>query len=200
MITSERANHSRWCLQNPRRSEYVDKNNCSQMHTQSSISKRTLGIKKAWAAGKFDNVVHSSIGRKHTQETKEHLRQKALASPHRRLVRSIRDYVQKDGNIVKLDSAWEEALAKRLDDINVRWERPGPIKWTDSDGTIRNYFPDFYLTDYDLFLDPKNPQAFRVQQEKINCLAVQLKNLKILTSLEECKNYTPKLNQIKLQT
>lgn len=189
---SERANHSRWCIKNPKRSEYVSKNNGSQFQTPEVIKKRTEGIKKAHADGKYDHVVHTgNKGYRHTEATLQILREKALASPHRRLVRSIRDYIKKDGTVVKLDSAWEEALAKRLDELNVLWERPRAVKWIDTKGITRNYFPDFYLIEYDTFLDPKNPYAIKAQQEKINCLRTQLKNLKILTSLEECKNFMP---------
>lgn len=189
---SERANHSRWCDKNPKRSEYVQKNNGSQFKTPEVIAKRTAGIKQAWADGKYDHVVHTgSKGYKHSNEIKQIIREKALASPHRRLVRSIRNYVKKDGTIVKLDSAWEEVLATRLDELNIQWERPLPVRWTDTAGITRNYFPDFYLPTYDIFLDPKNPYAIKAQQEKINCLTSQLKNLIILTSLEECKNFKP---------
>jgi hypothetical protein len=189
---SERANHSRWCIQNPKRSEYVSKNNGSQFRTPEVIAKRTEGIKKAHADGKYDHVVHTgNKGYRHTEATLQILREKALASPHRRLVRSIRDYIKKDGTVVKLDSAWEEALAKRLDELNVLWERPSAVKWIDTKGITRNYFPDFYLPDYDVFLDPKNPYAIKAQQEKINCLTLQLKNLIILTSLNECTNFKP---------
>lgn len=191
MGTPERANHTRWCEKNPKRAEYVAKNNGSQLQTIASITKRTFGIKKAWADGKYDGVDHSNSGWFHTVETKKHLSEKALASPHRRLVRSIREYTQKDGTIVKLDSSWEEALAIRLDCIDVKWTRPAPIKWTDSCNVIHNYFPDFYLLDFDVYLDPKNPYAIKAQQLKIDCLTEQIKNLIIITTLDECKNFTP---------
>lgn len=192
LTASERANHSRWCNNNPKRPEYVNKNNGSQFKTADVVARRTAAIKKAHADGKYDHVVYpGNKGYKHTAETLEILREKALASPHRRLVRSIRDYVKKDGTIVKLDSSWEEVLAKRLDDLKINWERPKAVKWIDSSGTVRNYFPDFYLNDYDIFLDPKNPYAIKAQKEKIDCLTIQLKNLIIITSLEECKNFIP---------
>jgi hypothetical protein len=198
---SERANHSRWCHKNPKRSEYVTKSNGSQFQTPEVIAKRTIGIKKAHADGKYDHVVYTgNRGYKHTADTIEHLRQKALASPHRRLVRSIRDYVKKDGTIVKLDSSWEEVLAKRLDELDIIWERPGAVKWIDLHGVTRNYFPDFYLKDYDVFLDPKNPYAIKAQQGKIDCLTIQLKNLIIITSLEACSTFTPdQMNFIKTE-
>lgn len=119
------------------------------------------------------------------------MREKALASPHRRLVRSIRKYTQKDGTIVNLDSYWEEALAIRLDELNVNWIRPEPIKWIDDNGITHNYFPDFYLVDFDVYLDPKNPYAIKAQENKIKCLTKQIKNLIIITSVKACNTYTP---------
>ena len=189
--SSERANHSRWCDKNPKRSEYVAKNNGAQFQTAKVIAKRTAGIKQAWADGKYDNVNRSHSGYKHTEASKELIRQKALASPHRRLVRSIREYVKTDGSIVKLDSAWEEALAKRLDQLGINWIRPPAVKWIDKNGVQRNYFPDFYLPDFNILLDPKNPYAIKAQQEKIECLTKQMPNLIILTSLAECKEFNP---------
>jgi len=190
---SQRANHSRWCDKNPKRPDYVIGCNGSQLQTPEAISKRTIGIKKAHADGKYDHVVHTGTkGYKHTAATLQILREKALASSHRRLVRSIRDYVKKDGTLVKLDSAWEEELAKRLDTINVNWTRPAAIRWIDKQGVQRNYFPDFYLPDYDVYLDPKNPYAIKAQIDKIECLTKQLTNLIIITSLEECKNFLPR--------
>lgn len=196
--TSERANHSRWCDKNPKRAEYAAANNGSQLRTPLSIEKRTQGIKQAHADGRYQGAALKGAETKrkngtlgHTLETKKILQQKALASPHRRLVRSIRDYVKKDGTIVKLDSAWEEELAKRLDSINISWTRPPAVKWIDRKGVSHNYFPDFYLPDYDVFLDPKNPYAIKAQIDKIECLTEQVKNLIILKTLEECKTFTP---------
>lgn len=189
--TPERANHSRWCALNPKRPEYVNINSGKHLASAETIKKRTEGIKKAWRDGKYDRVNRSHSGYKHTDKTKELLREKALASSHRRLVRSIREYTKKDGTIVKLDSSWEEILATRLDQINVDWVRPDPIKWVDKLGVWHHYFPDFYLPEYDVYLDPKGPYAVAVQRDKIICLTEQIKNLIIITSLADCENFTP---------
>lgn len=189
LSTANKANHTRWCLENPKRSTYG--RSCKQMHTKEAVSKRNVGIKKAWADGKYNEVNHSHPGWRHSEETKQHLREKALASPHRRLVRSIRKYTQKDGTIVSLDSSWEEALAIRLDAINVTWTRPTPVKWIDDKNVTHNYFPDFYLVDFDIYLDPKNSYAIKAQKTKIKCLTEQIKNLIIITSLEDCNNFNP---------
>lgn len=58
-------------------------------------------------------------------------------------------------NGIWLDSKWEERVAKSLDEHLILWERPkvGFI-WNDLGN---KYYPDFYLVDYDVYLDPKNP-------------------------------------------
>lgn len=61
---------------------------------------------------------------------------------------------------VLLESSWEVKFAKVLDKHSVHWVRPEPIKWFDSiSNKDRLYYPDFYLKDYDLYFDPKNPYA-----------------------------------------
>ena len=92
-------------------------------------------------------------------------------------------------NGVWLDSTWEFELAKRLDELKVKWVRPNPIPWVDEKGVTHNYFPDFYLPDFNLFLDPKNPHAVNVQKKKLACILTQYSNIVIIKSLEECSNY-----------
>ena len=58
---------------------------------------------------------------------------------------------------VLLDSSWEVKTAEHLDKLNIKWIRPKFLKWVDDKNKTRYYFPDFYLVDYDLYLDPKNP-------------------------------------------
>ena len=128
-------------------------------------------------------------GKKHSEKTKALMSAKALVSNHRRLVKSCRDYTTKSGEIVKLDSSWEEALAVVLDRDNINWIRPEPMKWIDKTGAQRNYFPDFYLPDYDLFLDPKNPEAAKQQNEKVTWLKTNVKNLVFLHTIEDINNF-----------
>lgn len=187
------ANHSRWCDKNPKRLEYI--NNTSVMRsgiTKASVEKRNKGIKDAHKDGKYSGSsakgVNTRIERgnlNHTQETKELLRQKALASPHRRLVRNIINYKG-----IMLDSSWELALAKRLDDKNIKWIRPSAIPWIDKNGITHNYFPDFYLPEHNLLLDPKNPYAIKVQKDKLDIILTQLPNLRILSTLQQCEEFS----------
>lgn len=132
-----------------------------------------------------EKIRQSSIGRTHSEETKQLISEKALASDHRRLKKGTIVYKG-----VLLDSSWELAMAERLDEIGVKWVRPEPIKWTDDGGKIRHYFPDFYLPEHNIYLDPKNPQAYKVQKSKIDCLKKQLTNLIIISNIEDIKNWS----------
>lgn len=129
-------------------------------------------------------------GKHHSEKTKAQMSKSARASTHRRLKRGIVNYICVDGSEVKMDSSWEVLMAKRLDSLNITWCRPLPIKWIDLDGLDHNYFPDFYLPDYDIYLDPKNPYAVIVQQEKIVQITKQIPNLYILSSVDEIQNWS----------
>lgn len=200
LSTAQRANHTRWCASNPQRATYCGKPP-KQFQTDDVKVKRTVGIKKAHAAGKYtESTYGKSLKTKlangtllHTEEAKAKISKKARASKHRRLLRSVRPYIKKDGTTVLLDSSWEEALAKRLDDLNVEWVRPViPTEYVDEQGITRNYFPDFFLPEHNLFLDPKNPAAMAAQKKKIDIVQKQMYNLVIIDSLNGCQTYTPK--------
>lgn len=195
---SERANHTRWCDFNPKRKDYVnDTHKMRSAINAKSREKISLGVKTAHTNGKYKNAAKKTTQTKitngtlyHTDETKQKLREKALASKHRRILRSTRIYIKKDGTEVLLDSSWEEALAIRLDNLNVDWFRPEPIEWIDKNGKKHNYFPDFYLPKYNIYLDPKNEQVYKISLEKIEQITKVLPNLIILKTLSECKNFT----------
>jgi hypothetical protein len=64
------------------------------------------------------------------------------------------------------DSKWEVTVAKSLDENNIKWTRPKVgFVWTD-DG--KKYYPDFYLPEYDVYLDPKNPYLMIKDKPKID--------------------------------
>jgi len=66
-------------------------------------------------------------------------------------------YTCKDGTTVVMDSTWETAMANRLDELGINWERDPSIKleYKTRGGRKRNYIPDFYLPDYDLYIEVK---------------------------------------------
>lgn len=180
------ANHSRWCDYNPKRSDYVHNMEKARANiTDHSRKKQREGIKAAHAKGKYDHLNYAIfLGKTHTEEAKKKISEAALKSKHRRLRKGVVIY-----NGVMLDSSWELALAKRLDELQINWTRPEPIEWVDENSNCHNYFADFYLPDYDLYLDPKNPHAIKVQKQKLECLLKQHTNIRILSSLDECNNF-----------
>ena len=190
MNGSERANHTRWCEKNPRASEYRDKIKNTQIKAVEANLNREYKLGRFVSKETRVKISIANKNRKMSEETKEKMRQVALKSKNRRLLRSMRDYIRKDGSIVKLDSSWEEALAKRLDYLGIDWIRPEPIEY-ELENIIHNYFPDFYLPRYDIFLDPKNKYALKVQKDKIDVVVKILPNLIIITTLEECENFVP---------
>ncbi len=183
---NQKANHSRWCDKNPKSSIY--KSALEKARGAKTIEGRRNAadkLKKLHAAGVYAHVNKKNfLGKTHTSETISVLREKALSSNHRRLKKNMIEY-----NGIMLDSSWELALAKRLDFLGITWVRPEPIKWIDEENIAHNYFPDFYLPDYDLYLDPKNPAAMTAQSKKVSILKEQVKNLVFLQTLDECNSF-----------
>lgn len=76
-------------------------------------------------------------------------------------------YENKIQGKVVLESSWEVRVAKELDRLNINWIRPKPLSWTNEQGSNKVYYPDFYLLDYDVYLDPKNPYCMDLDKEKM---------------------------------
>ena len=72
---------------------------------------------------------------------------------------------------VVLQSSWEVEIAELLDNEGIPWIRPRSIPWIDSEGKNRRYFPDFYLPEHDLYLDPKNEYCMKQDKEKMTAVA-----------------------------
>lgn len=69
---------------------------------------------------------------------------------------------------IKFDSSWEVIVAKWLDDNNISWTRdikPIPYEWNG----IRSYYPDFYLTELNYFIEVK---GFETDRDKAKWLSV----------------------------
>jgi len=66
-------------------------------------------------------------------------------------------YTKTDGTIVDMDSTWEVAMATRLDELGITWKRDPDMKleYSTRGGRKRNYIPDFYLPDHDMYIEVK---------------------------------------------
>lgn len=79
---------------------------------------------------------------------------------------------------MQFDSNWEIEMAILLDKNNIIWEQPKiAVLWKDNMGKERKYFPDFFLPDYNIFLDPKNPIVISKQKEKLDAVEKIIKLL-----------------------
>jgi len=187
---SETANHMRWCKINGKVT--IDWNKACELYNEGCSYIEIVDILKVPLsvftrnAPKFLKVRTKSLAQKnarkrgkgntkHSLETIAKIRKSALNSPHRRLKKKIYCY---KGAV--LDSKWELNLAKILDEMQIKWVRPSPLKWIDKNGTTHNYFPDFYLPDLNVYLDPKNDYAKKVQKEKLTTLLEQYRNIIIM--------------------
>lgn len=140
-----------------------------------AVLKISVGVKKAIAEGRC--II--------TPE-KEALRRKKLSNAALKRTTAVvckrtEPYIKKDGTIVNLDSSYERIVAKILDEHNIDWIRPKPLDWYSNDGIKHHYFPDFYLTKYNLYFDPKNDYCFKVQAEKISYIKKHYLNCIFMT-------------------
>lgn len=115
--------------------------------TNESIAQGVATLKNHIADGTVKPTHH-----KHTEEEKKHLSECAkknnLGGWH---TSKTIDY-----NGIKLDSQYELKVAQELDENLVKWERPKYFIWEDFNGIKHRYYPDFYLPEYNVYLDPKN--------------------------------------------
>lgn len=72
------------------------------------------------------------------------------------------------GNQVTLQSSYELLCAEILDNLQIKWIRPKSLTYNG-----KRYFPDFYLPDHDLYLDPKNDYLAKLDEQKIACVREQ---------------------------
>lgn len=83
------------------------------------------------------------------------------------------------GKQTTLQSSYELECFNILTDLKINWVRPKALKYDN-----RNYFADFYLTDYDIYLDPKNVYKAKLDEEKINKV-IEQNNVKVFVLLKE---------------
>ena len=73
-------------------------------------------------------------------------------------------------NNIWMDSSWEIELAKWFDILKIEWVRSKLINfiWIDVIGKKHRYYPDFFLPEYNLYIDPKNKFLQMKDNDKLN--------------------------------
>src|SRR5690606_2897088 len=67
-----------------------------------------------------------------------------------------------------LQSSYELRCSEILNSLSIKWVRPGCLRYLD-----RKYFADFYLPDFDIYLDPKNNYKAKLDKDKIDAVIRQ---------------------------
>lgn len=99
-------------------------------------------------------------GKKHSTETKEKLSKLAIKNGLGGTTQSR--WIRYNGKT--LGSSYELKVAKSLDLNGIKWDTCKKFNYIDPFGKTRTYTPDFFLPDYNVYLDPKNDFLI----EKIN--------------------------------
>lgn len=150
--------HELRCKENPERINIIVKgfndadkvawNKDKRKDTDERVQRNADAVKKF-----YETHPGSFTGRTHTDEYKNYMSDVAKN-------RSLGGFNMRKASItyegVKLDSTYEFEVAKSLDADNIRWQRCGRFEYQHNDGSIHYYTPDFYLPEYDVYLDPKN--------------------------------------------
>lgn len=93
-----------------------------------------------------------------------------------------------------LDSTWELALAQRLDELSIQWERDTGkhrFGYVDAEGNERNYYPDFFIPSKDLYIEVKGYWTSETRH-KMSSVKERHKhlNLLVLESLDQIQSLT----------
>ena len=116
------------------------------------LTKETSDIVKCQAESQ-SRTKRGKPGHKHTEEEKQNLREHALKN-------NLGGFNMRKKTIfvngIAVDSSYEKIVAENLTENEVEWKRCSKIKYIDNNGKIHYYTPDFYLTKFNVYLDPKN--------------------------------------------
>lgn len=156
--------HERLCHKNPdkklsnfsKRKGVPSWNKGLTSETDIGIKERGELLKLRYANGEL--VAHRT---KHNEETKrrmsENKRQLYLSGWEPICGRCKKyDYVSPIAGSIKVDGTWELKVAKHLDSLGVQWKRNKKrFPYVKPDGTNSTYQPDFYVEDWNSYLEVK---------------------------------------------
>lgn len=166
------AQHEIRCKENPNKIDlgYLKNRDYSQVNINPSnqfIKAKQLGL----SIPKMSDETKQKIsnvwkGRNHTKETKEKIsktmQQVVKDKPDSYNGININGKVKKyKYNNVSLDGSWELLVAQYLDFNNIKWERPRKGFEYIWNNVTHIYYPDFYLTDYNMYIEVKGFETER---------------------------------------
>lgn len=183
------AQHEIRCKENPNKInlEYLSNRDYSHINSNPSnqfIKAKELGLPIPKMSDETKQKISNVWkGRKHTKETKE-----KISKTMQQVVKDKPDSyngVNINGKVkkykyknVSLDGTWELTFAQYLDKNNIKWERPNKGIEYIWENTTHIYYPDFFLVDYNIFVEIKGFQTSRdiAKWKMINNLIVIKQN------------------------
>jgi len=167
-------NHERLCKKNPNKQEvisnfieYNKKRKYLNIKGSNHYTKaKELGLPKPLISEETrKKISETSKNRVWTEEQKrkhsESMKSAVKSYPDSYTKNNVVGRVKNiEYNGVKLKGGWEIIVAKWLDENNVKWEHETKSFDYEWNG-IRKYYPDFYLPDFDLFIEVKGYQTER---------------------------------------
>lgn len=99
---------------------------------------------------------------------------------------NYKKYIYKN---ISMDSSWEVKIAEFMDNLNIKWERSKKLClfWIDENNNNRRYHPDFYLPEFDVYLDTKNKYLMKQDEFKISRVKANNSVKLIVDSLDNVK-------------
>lgn len=189
-------NHEKYCEQNTNRVKYpIEKHlkdsKCHTAWNKGLTAETDERIKNGIITLKKYYETHDGSwkGRKHTDEEKnkisKSIREAIKNNPESYSSSNVNGRVKRinyNENIT-LDSSWEFIVAKYLDTNNIKWERPQTgIQYFWENG-YHTYFPDFYLPEYNIFIEVKGYERERDKakyKSLNNLILIKQKDVKMI--------------------
>lgn len=163
-------NHERLCKENPEQQESSwIKFNKERGAWNKGLTKETDERVRKYGETFSERYKGKVCGHPHTDEYKQKMSKLAFER-HLGGWHTSKTIEYKE---TKLDSSYELEVAKTLDENQVKWERPTYFLWEDSNGLKHRYYPDFYLPDYNVYLDPKNDYLINNKSKRFGITDVE---------------------------
>jgi hypothetical protein len=168
-------NHERLCKNNPVRGKTLFMN--EEFQKNSKENQYTKAKRLGLPAPEYDTTHRKRAGCiVATSEQKSKWAREAKTGGYKENAGRSKKFRVSDsfGNDVVLQSSYELLCSEILNEMNIKWIRPKHLKYDDD----KKYFADFYLVDYDIYLDPKNDYKAKLDKEKIQKV-IDANNVKI---------------------
>lgn len=153
--TNSLKQHECRCKENPDRRNFLNLQSAWNNPWNKGLDKTDIRIQKHIISYNKNKELglHKPYEYKHTEEFKKKQSINALKNHYENHFGSRKSYLY---NGVKFISSYELKVAKDLDDNNIKWQKPSRLPYIDFNGKNHHYTADFYLPEYDVYLDPKN--------------------------------------------